>query len=190
MAGVLGFVSLPAMAQDYSKFEAFGGYQYTHLSGALSPDASANGWDGSFTYNFDHLFGVTGDFNGAYQTLSGSLVGASGNFPFHIYSYAGGPVLTFNSGRKLHPFAHVLVGGTHLTASGSASGMTVSVSDNGITFVLGGGVDLKLEKSISLRLVQADWVDYHFSSALLGTSNSAGTFKIATGVVFTFGNRP
>jgi hypothetical protein len=181
-------MSLPVAAQDYSKIELFGGYQYTHLSGSLSPVGTANGWDGSFTYNFNPTFGLTGDFNGAYQTLSGSLVGASGSFPFHVYSYSGGPVVTFNSGGKLAPFVHLLIGGAHLTGSGSASGVTVSVSDNGITVMLGGGVDLKISKSFSLRLVQADWVDYHFDSQAslgIGSSNSAGTFKIATGIVFT-----
>jgi hypothetical protein len=177
--------SLPLMAQDYSKVEIFGGYQYTHVASDLSTDATANGWDGNVTYNINKTVGVEGDFNGAYQTVSGAAAGLSGTFPFHYYTYAGGPVFAFPAGDKLRPFVHVLFGETHFTTSASASGITVSASVNGFTTLVGGGMDLKLSKHVSLRLVQADWALEHYS--LMGVSvTSKGTIKIATGVAFCF----
>jgi hypothetical protein len=173
------------MAQDYSKVEIFGGYQYTHVGTDISPVATANGWDANVTYNINKLVGVEGDFTGAYQTVSGSYAGLSGNFPGHYYTFAGGPVVSFPAGDKLRPFVHVLFGGARLSTSVSASGITVSGSMNGLATLVGGGLDLKLSKHISLRLIQADWVLERFT--LAGASlTSSDNIKIATGVAFCF----
>src|SRR2546428_9915936 len=51
--------TLPAKAQDYSKGEAFVGYQYTHANG---PDL--NGWNGALTYNLKDWLRVTADLSG------------------------------------------------------------------------------------------------------------------------------
>jgi len=186
LAGVL-VCSLQVWAQDYSKAEVFGGYQYTRLSSDISPVAGANGWDGAITVNFNNVIGITGDFNGAYQHVSGSYVGTSGSYPGHFFSYTAGPTFSFNSGGKVRPFLHFLFGGARVSSSASANGLTVSASANGFTEMAGGGLDMKLSKSISFRLVQADWVFYHFGSlGSLGSTNSYGNAKIATGVVFHF----
>lgn len=192
---VLGCCSLPAMAQDHSKVEVFGGYQFTHLGSGISPVVTANGWDSSFTFNINNTVGLTGDFSGAYQTVSGSFIGASGSYPGRYYTYAGGPAFSFNSQGKVKPFLHVLVGAVRVSSSASAGGVTVSASKTGLASIFGGGVDLKLNKSVSLRLVQVDWGFYHFTPSAVTTSgttlissgvNSAGNFKVATGVLFTF----
>jgi hypothetical protein len=70
------------------------------------------------------------------------------------------------------------------------AGVTVSASKNGLTSIFGGGVDLKLNKHVSLRLVQPDWVYYHFGRVgSISSTNSAGNFKAATGVVFNFAGK-
>ncbi len=189
----LGLTSLSLVAQDtskvdpdFSKVDVFGGYQYTHLGSAISPVASAQGWDGSFTYNINKNFGVTADINGAYQTVSGSYIGVSGSFPGHYYSFAGGPTYSFTSKGKFKPYVHALFGDARVSSSASADGVTVSASSNGFTTLIGGGLDMRLSRHLALRLVQADWVYYHFG--LTGTS-SANTFKVATGVVYRFGGK-
>ena len=53
--------TLSAKAQDYSKGEAFVGYQYTHANG---PDL--NGWNGALTYNLKDWLGVTADLTGSW----------------------------------------------------------------------------------------------------------------------------
>lgn len=176
------------MAQDYSKVDVFGGYQYTHFAGSISPVSSANGWDGSFTYNLNKNIGVTGDVNGAYQTISGSSIGVSGNYPGHYYSFTGGPTITFPTKGKAKPFVHALFGDARVSSSASANGVTVSASSNGFTSMIGGGLDLKLNKHISFRIFQADWVYYRFG--LLGASiGSSGNFKLASGIVFNLGGK-
>jgi hypothetical protein len=187
---LLACSSLPLMAQDYSKVEIFGGYQYTHFGSSTSPIATANGFDGNFTYFFNKSVGVEGDFTGAYQKTSVEVTESNGSVlaadvPLHWYSYAGGPVFSFPAGNKIRPFAHALFGGVHETTSASAEGATVSVSINGFTTLIGGGVDLKLSKHIALRLVQADWVLYRVSAFGM-TATSHDTIKIASGVAFYF----
>lgn len=169
----LGLLALPLMAQP--KVEVFGGYQYLHLSSDLSPVANANGWDASVTANINKHFGVTGDFSGAYQTVQGVGI--------HIYTYSGGPVLSMDSGGKINPFAHVLIGGARV--SGSKGG--VSVTDTGYTVMAGGGVDFKVNKAVAVRLVQFDWVYYNLGgSAFLPSTSNSGNVRIATGLVFRF----
>ena len=172
----LGLLTLPLMAQD--RVEVFGGYQYLRLGSDNSNNGtgnaiSFNGWDTSVTGYFNKYFGVTGDFSGNYATVNGANV--------HIYSYTGGPVVGFREGR-VNPFVHVLFGGAHVSVSESAQGATVSVSKNGFTTLFGGGVDVKVNRAVAVRLAEFDWVYYHFSA--LNTSND--NVRLTTGIVFRF----
>ena len=182
----LGFVavlSVPLLAQD--KVEVFGGYQYLHngnitVDGVSQPGSSQgyNGWDASARFNFLKFIGAEGDFSGSYANISGVST--------HVYTYAGGPVVSFRAG-SIEPFAHVLFGGTRLTGSNSG----VSVSTNGYTVMFGGGVDAKLNKLFSIRVAQVDWLYYHYSgfnAAGLSTPSFSGSnnVRIATGIVLHF----
>jgi len=164
-------LSLPLLAQDYSRAEIFGGYQYLHLGNGA--DVNANGWDASLTGNFNKWFGVTGDFSGSYKTVdvSGESVDAK------IYSYTGGPVVTINNGGSVSPFVHALFGGAHFSASLSGVG---SGSENGFTTMVGGGADIKINKLLALR-GQADWVFYRFSG-----DNESHNVRVCTGIVLRF----
>ena len=165
----LGVLSFPLMAQDHPKAEVFGGYQYLHLGGS-GTDINANGWNASLTGNFNSWFGVAADFSGAYKTISG--------IDTKVYTYAGGPVVSLNSGGKVNPFVHALFGGAHASASLSGVG---SGSTNGFTMMFGGGADVKLNAVLAVRLVQADWVYYRFS----GNSESHNV-RVSAGIVLRF----
>jgi hypothetical protein len=182
---VLGLLSLPMMAQDHSKVEVFGGYQYSHFGNDFKPVSDANGWDAAATFKFNRTLGVTADFTGAYHTISAGSIGFPVNVPVRLYTYTFGPEASFKVG-SLRPFVHVLLGGAHVSAS--ISGGT-SPSINGFTEMMGGGADFKVNKFLSLRLIQADWVYYHFNSSsnfISSGISSAGNAKIATGVVVHF----
>jgi hypothetical protein len=181
----LGLLSLPLMAQ---KVEVFGGYQYLRLNNVggnnSGIDVNANGWDTSLTGYFNKFIGVTGDFSGSYATFNvPNGDGTTSSISGHFYSYTGGPVVAFREG-KVNPFVHVLVGGAHAGFS-----PCTNCGQNGFTTLFGGGVDLKVNKAIAVRLIQADWVYYHFGS---GPANNGGSYgesdnvRIATGVVIRF----
>jgi hypothetical protein len=186
LAALLVLFPLLALAENTPKAEVFGGYQYLH-NGDLSSGGHTlsnssqnwNGWDANATYYFNKSIGVQGDFSGSYATIS--------SVSSHIYTYAGGPVVALNAGGKINPFVHALFGGIRLT--GSQSG--VSASFNGFTTIVGGGVDVKVAPRIAFRLIQADWVYFHFGSATIaGTSvpsfSGSKNVRIATGIVFRF----
>jgi len=175
----LGLLALPLMAQD--RVEVFGGYQYLHIgsnSNGLGNAQGFNGWDANVTGNVTNHLGIEGDFGGAYATIHGAS--------FKVYTYGGGPVLFTHVG-KIKPFAHVLIGGIHLGASMSG----VSVSENGYTVAAGGGVDVKVNKAIAVRLMQVDWLYYNLSSTTVAGEpvpgfSGSNNVRIATGVVFRF----
>jgi len=155
-------------AQDYPKAEVFGGYQFTHLGNGA--DVNLNGWNASVTGNLTKVFGVTGDFSGSYKTISGVSA--------HVYTYAGGPVVSLNRDGKINPFVHALFGGARFGASLSGFG---SGATNGFTVMAGGGADAKLNERFAVRLFQADWVYYHFSGI-----NESKNVRLSTGIVLRF----
>ena len=160
---VAGLLSVPLLAQDYPKAEIFGGYQFVHSEGE-----NLNGWNASLTGNFNKVFGLTGDFGGAYKTIDG--------VDFKVYTYTGGPVVNLNHGGVVNPFVHALAGGAHFV--GSAAGNSASV--NGFTMMYGGGADIKMSKLLALR-GQVDWVYYHVSGA-----SSSKNVRLSTGIVIRF----
>jgi Outer membrane protein beta-barrel domain len=189
---LVGVFSLLAVAADTPKAEVFGGYQYLH-TGDLSSSGQTlnnsgqnwNGWDANATYYFQKHLGVQGDFSGSYATIPDFFGGS--HVSTHVYTYSGGPVVALNAGGKVNPFVHALFGGVRL--SGSQSG--VSASFNGFTTMVGGGVDVKVAPRIAFRLIQADWVYFHFgSSTIAGTSfpsfSASKSVRIGTGIVFQF----
>jgi hypothetical protein len=156
-------VALPMLAQEYNKAEIFGGYQYTRMSGE-----NFNGWTGAVTGNVNNWLGFTGDISGAYK----SELGAS----LHTYNFLVGPTLSYNQTEKVKPFVHALFGVSHATAGFAG----LSASNNGFATALGGGIDVRVNKSVSVRMVQADYFMTRFSGA---TQNNA---RISMGLVFKF----
>lgn len=132
----LAVISLAAMAQENSKVEVFGGYQFTSLDGW-----HGNGWNGAANFNIMHGLGLKGDFSGAYN---------SGE---HFLTYTFGPVVSMHSG-KVAPFAEALFGGAHATAG--------SIGNSGMAMLFGGGLDVGSQR-MALRLVQADWMITRFN---------------------------
>ncbi|MGD0790268.1 MAG: hypothetical protein ABR920_00740 [Terriglobales bacterium] len=204
---LVSLLSFPLMAQDYPKAEVFGGYQYMHFNdvggcgysnGFGCPSINFNGWDASVTGYFSKYLGVTGDFSGNYgsfkETFTVSGTSVTVNFPTHVYSFTGGPVVAYREG-KVNPFAHALFGGAHANVSGSYAGVSASASKNVFTMMFGGGVDVQASKSVAVRLIDVDWVYYHYGSGS-GTiltvpysyksGSGSKNVRISTGIVFRF----
>jgi hypothetical protein len=179
------------MAQD--KVEVFGGYQYLHtgtitIDGQSEPNSSQgfNGWDASLRGNLSKYLGVEGDFGGTYATINSNVEGFSTSVSDHVYTYTGGPVVSAHMG-LIKPFAHALFGGIRLSESESG----VSISQNGFTMMIGGGVDAKINKMFAVRLIDADWVYYHFGSKTVAdvtipSFSQSNNVRITTGIVVRF----
>src|SRR5581483_359720 len=131
VAMLVALLSLGAFAQEGSKAEVFGGYQFTSLDGGWH----GNGWNGSANLFANNWFGVTGDFSGTY--------GSSASF----MTYTAGPVVAMRKS-SFAPFAHALFGGARASQSG--------VSDSGMAMFFGGGLGAGDQK-LAFRVVQVDW---------------------------------
>lgn len=157
-------VSLASLAQDFPKAELFGGYQLSRQN-----STNLNGWNASFTGNYNRWLGLTGDFSGAYNTRIG--------IDFRSYTFTGGPTVAGRSNGTFTPFAHALFGGFHQVAE---AGSTALGTVTGFAFIGGGGVDAKITPHIAARLGQFDWMSFHASSG------SSSIFRYSGGIVFRF----
>jgi hypothetical protein len=160
----LAVVVTPVLAQDYPKAEIFGGYQFTHAEGE-----NLNGWNASLAGNVNKWFGVAGDFSGAYKTISGVSV--------KNYTFTFGPVFTARQNERITPFAHVLVGGFHV----SGSGFGLSAATSGFAIFAGGGADVKINDRWGYRLAQVDWEGLHAEG-----SWSKKNVRVSSGILLRF----
>ncbi len=151
-------------AQESPRAEIFGGYQYARVGGLLS----TNGWGAAVTGNLNRWAGVTADFSGLYKSTAG-IGGRAQTFTF-------GPVLSV-PGQRAKPFVHVLIGGFHA----SAGFQGLSAGTTGFVFMVGGGVDVKINRTVAIRIIQGDWISWRAQGM---TENKNG--RIATGLVFRF----
>jgi hypothetical protein len=182
------FYALPLMAQDTPKLLVFGGYQYLHagnLDGS-NDGASTNGWNASATVNFSKHLGVAADFGGSYKGRFAEAANNNNYLPyFHAYTYTFGPVFSLNSGGKINPFAHALVGGAHLSPTEcvvyGADQCGSNPSYSGFAMMLGGGLDARTDKHAGFRIFQADWV---YLPAQQG--GHAKNVRLSTGFIFLF----
>lgn len=158
LAAILGLVCFSATAQDYPKVEAFGGYQFTHVS----PDTNGNGWNASLSANFNRWLGGTADFSGSYKLDE------------DLYTFLFGPVFSFRKAEKVTPFTHALFGSNYIT-------MTARRSTSSFAMAVGGGVDVKINEDFAVRLVQVDWLPMY-----VGTKWESKNVRVSAGLVWRF----
>ena len=172
---VFGLV-FPAVSQNASKAEVFGGYSYVNVdTNGLTSRQSANGWEAGVVGSFNRWLGAEFEANAYYKTYSVPTVA---NVNVRDYSYLAGPRITFKSF-----FVHALVGGDHL--SGSALGY--AASQDGLGGAFGGGIDWKVSGPWSIRAS----VDYVFTRHNIfgGPSYTQDNYRTGVGIAYRFGSR-
>src|SRR5580704_9714385 len=103
LCGALLIFAGAASAQDYPKFEAFGGYSYLHVN-EFNTGYNFNGGSGSVAYNFTPMLGVVADFGGYHWSQDGADA--------TVVSYLFGPKVALRHG-PITPYAQALFGGAH-----------------------------------------------------------------------------
>lgn len=169
---LLAFVlALPGYAQDFPKFEVFGGYSYIKIMSASAGLSSytgasplgSSGWQASANWNLNPWFGLKADFDGNYC--------CSGQY---IYSFLGGPQLSVRK-PKYTLFGHALVGG--------ANARGLYITDTNVAWVVGGGLDWNVRRFLAIRLPEVDYFGTHFVG---GTQSD---LRVSGGFVFRFGEK-
>jgi opacity protein-like surface antigen len=188
----LGF----AGAQETPKVEIFGGYTYANadFTGAGLKNTSFNGWDAAFTGNLNRWLGVVADFGGHYGSSNISVPVPVGTCPpvclpaisvdSTAHEFLSGPRVSYRT-EKITPFAHILLGAEHVTASAAvalpapAPSINISASQTGFAVAFGGGLDLNLTKRIAWR----NQADYLQTRLFHGTQNNV---RFSTGIALRF----
>jgi hypothetical protein len=176
-----------AQSEPSPKWDLFVGYQWLHPGGNVptpfgdpsNPTAfqvpdMAKGFGSSLTYNFDPHWGAEFDLgqnwgDGNYET-TGSV----------------GPRFIVRTDTGAY-FLHALASYNRLNVSGLNP-------SNGIGAILGGGMDMRIHKSVSWRIFEADYVwDRHnyadFADAQFPNLRrpSFNGIRLRTGLVFSWG---
>jgi hypothetical protein len=177
----------PQSSEAVPKEELFLGYQWLNPGGNI-PDGSTpaqafklpsvpQGAAVNLSYNFNKWTALEGDWgiNGyRYATINTGMVG---------------PKLTYR-GDGVNFFVHALGGFERMSVRDVGS-------SNGVAAALGGGMDLKIWKPLTLRLFEADYVVARENWAeAVGADDGAlrrPTYqgvRLRTGLVFNFGGAP
>lgn len=174
---VLGLILLAtasAKAQEGRGFEVSGNYQFVRFNpGQGASGINCQGGSGSVGAYLTSNVGVIGEFGGC--KVTGMPSGTSA----HEMNYLFGPRLSFgNHGGRIYPFVQTLLGGERFSAGVSGVG---SGSTNAFAWTAGGGADITLTKSVSLRAVQFEYLYTHFGGA------SQNSFRLQSGIVWRIG---
>jgi Outer membrane protein beta-barrel domain len=191
-----------AFAQDYPRIEVPVDYSYLRWNpahGDVINSHSLNGGGGGFVYNFTSYLGVKADLQGYGSTTnsvvvpsgpllpSGGIIRASGN----LFTYTFGPVVKVRTPR-VQPYGQALFGGAHSNVYANIfhdEGLTSRApSGNAFAMVIGGGVDIKLSRTISFRPAEVDYVLTRFGNEpfLPNGPFNQNSFRYLAGVNFTF----
>jgi opacity protein-like surface antigen/outer membrane protein OmpA-like peptidoglycan-associated protein len=181
------------------KVELFLGYSYfrglpTYAAGNRMVEL--NGGTASVAFNLNRYLGLVGDFAGFRDTQL-NLTGLGANPPRvadssgSVFTYLFGPRLSYRKWERVTPFAQALFGGVHASQV-KLSGCTGTLctplpTQNAFAFTAGGGLDIKVQRHLAIRVVQAEYMMTRFADVTTGASNSQNDLRLSAGLVLRFG---
>jgi hypothetical protein len=170
IAVVLSFPFLRLLAAaEMRSLEVFGGFSAEAVRSPNGGCSPYNGWNVSVARRMFWKVSLVADFGGHYGRENEVVDN-------HVHTFLFGPRLALHNGR-IAPFVHVLFGMSRLTADSGGPVFTV----NAFALGTGGGVDLRITRRWSVRMIQIDYLRRrHF-----GEPPDAG--RVSGGVVFHFG---
>lgn len=139
------------------KIELSVGSNLVHF--ATAPSVNLAGVNLSGQYRWTNWFGLAGEFDAGFGSGASArtiLVGPELSIPRQRYS----------------PFAHIMIGGAHLSQKSS--------SDAAFASEIGGGVVMNVEGKISWKLAEFDYVPTYFHNG------RQDNFRFGTGLIFRF----
>jgi opacity protein-like surface antigen len=171
---------------QYPKNEFFAGYSYHSADiNTLTIDPARTGQQGlnlEYTRNLSRGVGITGDISAHFHRDSQQTNGGVFERKRDQYYVLGGVQFKPGAEGRVTPFVHALVGASlfrGFTSNRTPAGNVFTFDDaTSIAFALGGGLDVKLNDRISVRLIQADYIPTFFGS---GRQNN---IRLSFGVVF------
>jgi len=192
-----------AAQDDFPKAELTPEFEYIHISPPFGSVGNQSfnclGAGGTFQYNLTRLIGIAGDLDYCKMTNLGSVFNPSGaNVNANMFTYLFGPRFTVRRESRLEPFAEVLFGGDRLSlnckaGAGVCQGLFPNgTSRNAFALTAGGGFDVKLNRRLALRAVDAEYMYTRFGNGCLAGVCPAGnqsqnSFRLTSGLVIGLG---
>lgn len=196
-------------AQDYSVWDEGIDYSYAHWNPTPFPSGtlangqhfatghSLNGGGATMVYNITSWIGVKVDLQGYGSHLTsfaipvgnqllpkGGTLTSSGS----LFTYVFGPEVKLRAGRW-NPFFQTLVGGAYSNVYENlfrSAGTTGNPNSNAFTMVVGGGLDIPVNKTITIRAGEVDYLLTRFGAPPAFPRGSQNSLRIVAGFVFTF----
>ena len=204
-SALLGSAQSPT-PDEYPKVEVFVGYSALGEANgrgiSFGPNAfvGANysaakaGFEASIIRNFSKHFGIKGDLSAHFNNESASgpitactpactTVTQGFQLKTRVYNFLAGPEFKARNSTRFTPFAHVLAGVAHTSATFTTPGPTFNLllkkSDNSFAMAMGGGLDIRASKRVSFRGV----LDYNPVFVHDSTSGTRDFVRISLGVL-------
>ena len=178
----LGFAQTTTNSDDYHKFEVFGGYSNNQVDtglpnynndvrGFFGDRETFHGFEVSAVGNVNRYVGIKASISGHFKDYEFN-VPVSFSPPItnrleidsSIYNFLGGVQVKDNAkeGSRFRPFAHALIGVAHRRNEFSGSfcqqpNSGCDQSSTGFAAAIGGGIDIKATKRLSIRAFQFDY---------------------------------
>jgi OmpA family len=183
------------------RVELFMGYSYLRAVPALAARNRLewlNGGSTSVAFNLNRYLGLVGDFGGFNETR---LLLVSGNPPIvtgpfqpvdsgSVFTFLGGPRLSFRSHERFTPFVQALFGDILATQEMRCPSCTPSLpTQNAFALTAGGGLDIKLHHHLAIRVIQAEYMMTRFEN-FSGKTAAQNDMRLSSGLVFRFGGNP
>jgi hypothetical protein len=151
--------------------ELFGGYGYARLNNGAGYVANSNGVLGSFGWNVKPWLQLIADSSYNRVTVSGTKNVLYGNHwgvrYFHRLRHSWGAA----------PFVEGMIGGSRADTTVSGTG-GYSTSDIGMSYKVGGGVDIHPLRHFEIRVIDFDYYRTSF-----GTNLHQNNYFVSTGIV-------
>ena len=184
------FVGYSAFGEANSRGISFGADRRT------TGDYGANtGFEASLIRNFSKHFGIKGDFSAHFSDESGrgpitlctptcTTVTQDAQLKTRVYNFLAGPEFKARNSTRVTPFAHVLGGVAHTSATFTTAGPTFNLllkkSDNSFAMAFGGGLDIRASKRVSFRAM----MDYNPVFVNDSTTGTRDFVRLSLGVLF------
>lgn len=198
---------LSVSAADFAKVETFFGYNYSRINSSTDvPSFSANGGDAQVAVNVNSVLGLVGDFGAVHN---GNI--ADFHLDTTLVNFLFGPRFNIRKGRVV-PYGQFLLGGIHAGTSGEVAStlpstlppiipgisnpkpgapvsLRASTSQTAFAYVLGGGLDLKINNVVSFRAIDLGWFMTRLQNVRSQQDKNQDHIRVLTGINFTFGGR-
>lgn len=169
-------------AQQPHTFEVGAGYTYLHTN--ILPGCncfSLNGGDVQAAVGLNRQFQAVGE---AGATHRGGIT--PDGYTLTQVTYAFGLRYFPLPAARLRPFGESLFGGAHALGSLAPGNNAIGGSSNAIAFLTGGGVELRLTRTL---LLQPARIDYEFTNFRNGQQNHQNDVRLSVGVLYRFRGR-